>query len=218
MTNCQPVMLAVALPFLLVGCGGTEVPQQQQPVVQQPVVQQPVAQQPDPVAAAKRVAESFPVGVYFQPAEHNKKEGALVRDYWSKIVYVVEEPARFDVKKTDSLVSPIEAIIEVTYRRDYGRGGDLSKQDLYGPDVTGMSDGWKFSTKDKAEAAMDIGLGGVEIGQRFRFSWQDGKWKIRDEPETRYGREGEWTKGPTPGTPSAKKALSEMKRWGVYKP
>jgi hypothetical protein len=221
MTKCKPVLLSVALSLLLVGCGGTDVPQQQQPVVQQPVVQQPVAQQPvvqqpvvqqpDPVAAAKRIAQKFPVGVHFQPAYHVEIEDTLVRDYWSKVVYVVEEPARFDVRKTDSLVSPFEATIEVTYRDGRVIGGDLSQKDLYGPNAAGESDD-SFSTKEKAEAAMEMRLALSDCTHRFRFSWQDGKWNMHDEQEFRFGRTG-WGKGPT-----AKRALSDMKRWGVYQP
>ena len=218
MAKRKPVLLSVALSLLLVGCGGTDVSQQQQPVAQQPVAQQPVVQQPDPVAAAKRIAQKFPVGVHSPDVTIFKKEKKTalgiqrVRDYWIKYAYVTEESTKYDVRKTESLVSPLEAIIEVNFSHCKAIGGDLSKQDLYEPNSSGTIDGTEFSSKEKAEAAEEMEPF-LEATYRFKFSWQDGKWNLQNEVEFFHGEFDRWRKDT-----SAKFKLSELKRKGIYKP
>lgn len=102
---------------------------------------------------------------YIEPSKYSSKPNG----YWFKLTGVLDPNYKIDVQKTNSLISPYIATLEVNYKTlcYYGR-----------------------STKEAAESVSNIERTSTDI-YKFTVAYQDDKWVVTDAKK--YSRLlGEW--------------------------
>ena len=161
-------ILIASLCATLVGCGATIEPGTAPDPAPKAL---PIAQDNDPVASFKRVVEN---GIKRLEEAHEKvvkspadSNPATWRKYRSRVV----EPS-YDVKKTDSMVSPYVAKLLLKTRTTATK---------------------ELNSKSAAETSNDFsGIDALEDLYDFDYAFQDGKWVLKSARLQFGGLSGTW--------------------------
>jgi hypothetical protein len=195
---CSVFFIGCGKDFSQLPFGKGDQPATQNPAAQTstplPVQSTPRTPQADPLASSKTlakhldgksvVATMFSKRVY-EVGDESFRNGLVVegqkRDFWEGRAYNVEDVA-FDVKKTDSLVSPYLAEFTLTTLQSRVEGGDVSYADAVvvtpdtHPDYLKMTH--RFSTEQKVKSSSERGK--VERkAVAVTYAWQDNKWVFK---------------------------------------
>ena len=153
---------------------------------------EPKAVQPtvpsDPLKAFQAIVDGYKS--FFSKSEKLVYGSAYAKSPNGRVVYVVEYSGKdlsYDVRKTDSLVSPFTAYVQLSLRSmDNGSCGTVPgyKNMVGWPDVATA-----LTQADSAQCFKPL-IAGEEFWDRVRFqyAYQDDKWKLVQILRTKYAK------------------------------
>ena len=160
-------LLALAPLFIGTGCSKEATPEPAADVAAAPATPTAPPAEKDPVAELEKLARSY-AGKEIIYVDNPK---FLDGDWTKTHVVVVGNEASFDVKKTDSLVSPLVGTIEITIKRLRAIGG--TGTDMDGKIVPGF-----FVSKAQAVASKTWEPLSKIVQEKIRgeFAWRNKQW------------------------------------------